>query len=184
MILAVAMVFWAAREKPQPSQLPPQPEQAQKPPEQGAQRGKEGEAALEARGVEIERRDETGKLKWKLVARGKMKIHRQQGTVVAEDVRWTLETPDKVWQARAKGAKVEETENDVMLTGGVELSTVDGDMEIKAERAKYEMKSGRLVMEGPVEMQACGAEIKAERAVVDLKRKVLRAVKVRGHYAF
>ena len=179
--LAVGVVFWASR----PAKKQPAPPTSQKPATEAAgEKEAKKEPMVEARGIEIERRDEIGRLKWKLVASGKMRADKERGIVVTEDVRWTLETPDKTWKATAKRATMKEAGGDVVLDGGVQLSTTDGQIKIKTGRARYEMKTGRLVMEGPVNMQAGEASINAERAVVDLKNHVLRAVGVRGKYSF
>ena len=182
-VLAVAVVYWAAAGRREGGQASQPKAQA---PSEGAQPQKTEQPgpALEAKGVEIERRDASGQIEWKLSAAGTMRAEKSSGRVVAENVSWTLQTPDQTWRAEAKQATMQESSNDVVLGGTVRLSTADGRMKIEADTARYEMATGKIVIEGPVRMEAGGGVMEARRAVVDIRAKVLRATDVHGRYPF
>ncbi|MBC7287502.1 MAG: LPS export ABC transporter periplasmic protein LptC [Armatimonadetes bacterium] len=180
---AAAVVYWAsARPRHIATGAPEQPNKTEPAPQAGKQ-GKP-QPSLEARGVEVERRDENGRLIWKLTAGGKLQADKARGEIFTQNVNWRLETKDKVWTAQADEARLDEAARRLVLSGSVRVATEDRRMALEAENVTYQMDTKKIVLDGPVKMGVDGALATASRVVLDLNRRTMRATQVKLRYKF
>lgn len=183
MVVASSALVWWAVSRPTESEMSGAARQMASPGPKPA-KGDE-KAELVARGLEIERRDKSGQLLWRLKAEGSFTGDKEEGVVRARGVAWELSARDgTTWHASAPEAEVREQEQRIVFSEGVRVWCEDKNLSFEAAEVVYEFETKELAAAGPVKLDVASGSLEAERLVLDTERDIVRAREVRGRYRF
>ncbi|MCX7599694.1 MAG: hypothetical protein N2512_12635 [Armatimonadetes bacterium] len=177
-IAAAALLWWA--QQPAPEKAAAQP---------GSNSSRAGQApavsgpSVEARGAEIEQKDKTGKVLWKLKISGTFTTDKALGSVKGKDVQWDLvQAGQKTWRAVAPDIEVNYAARHIKFPSGARMAASDGSMSFEAGRIEYQMDSGKIVCSGRPTMKLRSGHVRATEFVVDTQRHIVSARAVRARY--
>lgn len=173
-VLAAVAIIWSVRGARQAN-----PEGARSPefilPEPP---DKEGERALVPRGLEfsgpsVVQNDAEGNAVWSAKADGEFSVEERKRRVIGTDVLWKLAKGDEAVSVEAGRMELGWDTGDVNFDEGVTVTT-GPDRRFKANQARYEASTDKMICEGGATWQSPRFKASAQTLVVDSRNKKIR----------
>ena len=151
--------------------LPVQRQPAQPPAEQPSEKPQ----ALDVQGAEIEQRDASGKLQWKVSAAGKIEFDKDRGLARGRDVKFEMSQqgqPQVIVQAPLFEADYKSGK--LTFDKGVSGRMSDGSAQFEVSRLEYQLDTRKLVGWGGARFVHGSYQATAAEMVVDARNKKVR----------
>jgi len=124
-------------------------------------------------------------VEWKLKAEGRFVGDKDKGTATGYDVRWELMSEEGPhWICQAPTTQIDDKAGTLEFSEGVKLRTADETLSLETPRLTYQTDTKKLLAQGPVAIKVKAGSLTAREAVIDTKKKELRAKGIKAHYRF